>query len=485
MSDLIKIGLDFGTHQTKICVRRTPDEGHGEPIYEFFTFRDQNGKEQYVLPSIIQVNKDETLSYGYVNPNERKGGMPHPVMDKSRLIDGELDVLHLKKTLLQKYCNDGNTEEEGTVLNKMIESVKDKLHQIRLRQEKQIEEKYVAQMNAYRKNGNLYRYFKQATFAQRDWIEDTDPKILCIWYLAYVIFLLEDKYGQNFAINMGIPTDNKNFVQKKQLAVEVLANAYQLVENVFNNDKEAFLGEKKSELLKKTRANYVFYSDEIKYEYNINVFPEAYAGLISLTSKGKLATGMSITVDIGGGTTDISFFTIQKNKPVIYRYNSIARGLNYIAELSGFDYSNDDFGKYAKPEIIGKFNNKKQEIVSILRTDLSKQFSQETCLPKSRLYDALANRIVVYMGGGSSYDFLTNGIACFSDVHVIDTSLWLEENIKDMAKVAPLCKLLTTAYGLSISESDEDVKLEPFTTLFNNFPKYSEYGRAYVDKDQC
>ena len=38
--DLIKVGLDFGTHQTKICVSRTPDEGHGLPEYEFFKYVD-------------------------------------------------------------------------------------------------------------------------------------------------------------------------------------------------------------------------------------------------------------------------------------------------------------------------------------------------------------------------------------------------------------------------------------------------------------
>lgn len=56
MDDLIKVGLDFGTHQTKICIQRTPDEGHGEPSYEFFQFTDLKGEKQYFLPSVVQVN---------------------------------------------------------------------------------------------------------------------------------------------------------------------------------------------------------------------------------------------------------------------------------------------------------------------------------------------------------------------------------------------------------------------------------------------
>jgi len=64
--------------------------------------------------------------------------------------------------------------------------------------------------------------------------------------------------------------------------------------------------------------------------------------------------------------------------------------------------------------------------------------------------------------------------------------MWKEENIVDKSKVCPLCQLLTTAYGLSIGENDEDVKLSKFTSLFSGLPKKSgsrEYN--YIDKDQC
>ena len=78
MTDDIRIGLDFGTHQTKICIQRTPDEGHGVPEYEFFQFADKNGKEQYFLPSVVQINKDDTLSFGYVSSEDEKEGLPCP-----------------------------------------------------------------------------------------------------------------------------------------------------------------------------------------------------------------------------------------------------------------------------------------------------------------------------------------------------------------------------------------------------------------------
>ena len=67
---------------------------------------------------------------------------------------------------------------------------------------------------------------------------------------------------------------------------------------------------------------------------------------------------MSLNADIGGGTTDISFFIVRNKIPKIYKYWSIPRGLNYIAEMSGFGYSEKDFIKNASQEIIDKFNRK-------------------------------------------------------------------------------------------------------------------------------
>ena len=86
--DAIRVGLDFGTHQTKICVQRTPDEGRGEPNYEFFKFIDLKGNEQYFLPSLIQVNEDDSLSYGYVDPTKEKNDMVKPKLKVVQIESG-------------------------------------------------------------------------------------------------------------------------------------------------------------------------------------------------------------------------------------------------------------------------------------------------------------------------------------------------------------------------------------------------------------
>lgn len=482
--DNIRVGLDFGTHQTKICVQTIPDEGHGEPIYEFFQFRDLLGNRQYFLPSLIQINEDNTLSYGYVDSTREKGAVEKPTYGLNTIGSVDFDIAETASMLYDKYASENNSPEDMTVLAEMLKIRQKKMAIQKKIQEAKAKEEFDRKLESYHRDRDVFRYFKQATFAEREWDKKIDSRTLSIWYISYVIFLLEEEYGQNFSINMGIPADDKSFEQKKRLAVEVLLSAYNLVENVYENDMKKFLAETVDDLLAKTE--YKWYSKEAKDEYIINIFPEAYAGLVSLTSRGKLSNGMSLTADIGGGTTDVSFFTIEKDKPVIYRYWSIPRGLNYIAEKSGFDYSEGNFVKQANKDIIEKFNRKKMEIVSILVKDLVHQLTKETSIPVSNLYKALENRILVYNGGGSTHSFLTGPIMQFSDVKLIDSGMWKEENMVDKTKVSPLCQLLTTAYGLSIGESDEDVKLSMFTSLFNGLPKKTESQRYnYIDKDQC
>lgn len=484
MNDEIKIGLDFGTHQTKICVRRTPDEGRGEPNYEFFKFTDLQGNNQYFLPSVIQINDDDTLSYGYVNSSRMKAEPDEPIK-QTVLLEEEFDVAEKAGQLYDKYATAESKPEDMYVLSEMLKIRLQKVKARNARKTEEAEKEYYKLLHDYKDAKNVFRYFKQATFIGGEWnrVTTISNRTLCTWYLAYVIFLLEEKFGTDFSINMGVPADEESFEAKKRLAVEILATAYHLVEEVYKSDLTLFLNEKYEDLLAKTENQR--FSDELKDEYVINIFPEAYASLTALTSRGKLPTGMSLTADIGGGTTDISFFTIEDGLPMIYKYWSIPRGLNYVAARSGFDYADGDFTNRVHQEVIDKFNRKKYELVSNLVKDLAKKIQNETSIPVQNLRDALKDRILVYSGGGSTFDFLTKPIDTFTDIRIIDASIWNEENIKDKADVANLSLLLTTAYGLSVSVSDEDVKLKSYHSLFAHLPKKHENTIEEISKDQC
>lgn len=468
--DEIRIGLDFGTHQTKICIQRTPDEGHGVPEYEFFKFHDLNGNEQYFLPSVVQIDKDDTLSYGYVDPEYLKDSSSKSYQPVSLTIDEETEMLY------KKYSDEKSNGVESkaaliAMLNKKRE-IDDKLYQERLNDD---------HISICNHEENLFRYFKQASLAEYPWEGKYNPNLLCIWYLAYVIFLLEDRYPDGFGINMGVPTDDKTFNQKRELGTQLLISAFHLVEDEYNKDFRKFLKAKVSDLLKKTVIPE--FSEDDKDLYRINIFPEAYASLNGLTSRGKLTEGMSVNADIGGGTTDISFFIVKDRIPKIYKYWSLPRGLNYIAEMSGFDYYDKDFIKNARQEVIDKFNSKKDEVVYNLIQKLI-ELVRAHGLFKSNLINALRNRILVYNGGGSTYSEITKSVYSFTDVRVADSELWAEEIVKEKNKVSKLFNLLTTAYGLSVSENDSDVVLCDLDTIFASYNN-TVYDKQEIDKDVC
>lgn len=479
--DDIKIGLDFGTHQTKICIQRTPDEGHGIPEYEFFKFTDNNGEEQFFLPSVVQINKDNTLSYGYVDSKLEKEGLPLPMLEKIDAVDAShIDVE--AENLFAKYSVNTNVSEEGLdALVKMLKCKYEIDDQLYRKRATEAQQKYDMEMAEYNKARNLFRYFKQATLAEYPWEKAIDPKLLCIWYLAYILFLLEDIFPDGFAINMGVPTDDKTFNQKRELGTQLLFSAIHLVEDVYVRDLRRYLNEKVESLMKNTVIP--DFNEDDKEFFRINIFPEAYASLIGLTSRGKLSEGMSLNADIGGGTTDISFFIVKDRIPKIYKYWSIPLGLNYIAEKSGFDYSKKDFIKNANPDIIGKFNRKKEDVVYLLVDNLSSIVTSRGIF-KSHLLNALRDRILVYNGGGSSYPEISNSIYLFTDVKVANAELWSEEIIKNKKKVSKLFNLLTTAYGLSVSENDSDVILCDFDTIISN-KNNSNSERNEIDKDVC
>lgn len=387
---MITIGLDFGTHQTKVCAEY---KNGVELNYTFFTFLDSTGKQQYTLPSIIHRRPDGRMDYGYIPANSK---------------------------------------------------------------------------------GEIIRYFKQATFTSSNiGLKQADAMYYSVWYLAFILFDLEEKYGTEFTIQMGVPTDGSRLTHQKQLAVRLLAAAYKLVEEVFENDKQAFLDKTWGELWDMTKIP--DYSINLKEEYGILVFPEAYACLMPLISSSKVTNGMSLMVDIGGGTTDISFFTIIDHKPRVYDFTSVNKGLNYLtlAERRVRDTRTDSNIKISS-EIDktrkGDFTNSVNQVCVNLINKLRSEFKRQCNLRVERLMDALKTRPIIYTGGGSTFHELRKGYGGFKDVIHISQKEWRTKAIIDMKKIEilGLCPILSTAYGLSISVPDDNIKCSPFRDIFES-----------------
>ncbi len=398
------VGLDFGTHQTKVCV----EEKEGAEIeYKFFLFKDKHGVMQYTLPSVIQLSTDGKLSYGYMVDNRRK---------------------------------------------------------------------------------NNIKYFKQSAFqtTRQTQYSELDGKYYSVWYIANILFDLEEVYGQNFAIQMGVPSDSSHLDRAKRTAVSIIASAYKLVEEVFGNDKQKFLDTPIEKLRSLTKI--IPYSQENKDEYGILIFPEAYACLKPLIKRGKIATGMSLMVDIGGGTTDMSFFTIENNKPQVYDFYSLGKGLNFLTGSDSMNRSSattivksaSEIDRGRRDTYVNEINHICNELVEHLKREYNKQ----TRLYLFRLTDALKTRPIIYCGGGSTFSTLRIPYGGFSVRQQITPDVWntkAVEQIEDIQEKG-LCPILSTAYGLSISVANDDIERLPFEEVFKSLRGDVEYHQTSKSK---
>lgn len=423
------VGFDFGTHQTKVCVENR--EG-AELQYEFFKFKDAKGVEQYTLPSILSIDKKGLVRYGYIS-------------------------------------------DETSNTRRLLQSIRS----------------LVSKQSDF--EGKIVRYFKQATFTTtNNDMSKMDAVYYSIWYISYILFDIEAKYGQDFAIQMGVPTDGERLNSQKQLVVRILLSAYRLVEEVFKNNKDAFLRTPIQQLKEKTV--FIPYSEDMKEEYNILVFPEAYACLMPLIKQSKIASGMSLMIDIGGGTTDISFFTINvENTPQVYGLFSIDKGLNYLTDAMSTNRKRLSSNIESVSEILKDrrctFEKEIESVCRKLNNHLAQEFKKQSKLPISRLTDALKARPVIYTGGGSTFDIMRKPYLGFKDIIHISKNEWRSECVVDINRISSLglCPILSTSYGLSISMTSDDIKCEPFRDIFKNLRDIEEeknkgkyqYGQAY------
>lgn len=399
---MITVGLDFGTHQTKICVE---SKDRVELSYTFWQFEDTYHSHYYTLPSIIGVGKDGLITYGFLPTNYE---------------------------------------------------------------------------------GRIIRYFKQSSFRpSKTSMQQVNAMYFSTWYIAYILFDLEEKYGQNFSIQMGAPTDSIHVNEAKEIATRILLSAYRLVEDVFANDKQSFLATPMKDLVDKTKL--LPYSKEQKDEYGLLVFPEAYACLKPLINQGKLSRGMNLMIDIGGGTTDISFFTIEENKkkilPQVYDFYSINKGLNFLTGANESVQSKTTVIVQDSTEIDqarrSMYINEINQVCGNLFGKLQREFKKQTKLNPQRLLDALKNRPLVYSGGGSVFKCLRVNYGGYKEKKQISHNEWNIKSVVNIDEIISkgLCPVLSTAYGLAISAENDNIKMKAFQDIFENIRGLVEGGQ--------
>ena len=570
----ITVGLDFGTHQTKICIENA--EVSNQKTYEFFQF--SNGvAESFFLPSVVQINSDSTLSYGFVDesnclklsvsqrdlpikikfpPEKKLDDIPvkanypkHPsepiyppkpktlkYPDKPNLStksgDWKDQLRKIKNEMSNnssEYLNDWELECKKIDLKnkRRLEQWDFDCSIVRTKYEliysdwqiacKLIDEGYEEELKLFEKRSQendlifnekwneyqfqlkmqdylirndstfdiefeklLFKNFKIAVFSKDfEWVHSLGADIISVWYITNIIFLLKDRIKSDFAVQMGVPRSIDRFFSNKQelKALCILVASFKLFKRFETH--ESFLNATYNDLLEKTEISDSFSEDELNL-YRLNVVPEAYAGLVALTRKNKLPKGMNLLVDIGGGSSDIAFFTIDNQVPDVYAVSSIHKGLNLlygrvatleeqgsIHEIQTKAATSDDFLR----DNLREFELLNSEIRSRVLLILGKVRESFKNSPGTNMLNigvlkkALLNRPIVYSGGGANLRMLTGHIDKFTDIRKVTRDSFPFGSLIGVVPSDELMSILCTAFGLSIPIEDE-IELKDIGDLF-------------------
>lgn len=554
MIDYLNIGLDFGTHQSKVCIEDTADPRNR--IYTFFRFTRPDGKKTFFLPSVVQINKDRTLSYGFVDESKalvlgQKHTFPEPKLVKpnqppllpvpekpvefrTKSLTEFLSTLpnhvrykdagysrggrkhrkalskDLGRELYSDYCRDLQQKNKTEYFKWQAKcaSIKSWNDNILARYKSDCEaanQDYLARHtvweNSLTDEKAVYRYFKIAAFTKNSgWEGDISPKVLSTWYVTYVLFCIFEEYPDDLSFQMGIPEsigDKYSRTQRKN-AEDIFYSAYTLYE--FFGKKKAFLKATVDELKRLMEFN------PAKRDYTkgsqVMILPEAFAGLLTITQQGKISTGMNLLVDIGGGSTDILLFNVIRTRngivPNISRIISIHRGLNYIYSLYSETHYDMDLEQIRKlfvknPSAFkSEIATYRKELVDLVQDEFYSPLFMaglKQGISKERIYPIIAERPVIYSGGGSVFAVFHKGLHVFSEPVSVSKDLLSLKNVTEKNITDDELSILAVAYGLSIPQVSEP-EMTPLEDLFSHIhiveqraarPTSYEHGMTDVD----
>ena len=482
----LTVGLDFGTHQTKICIENAASPT--QKIYEFLEI-----ENQLLFPSVVQINEDDTLSYGIIN--EKSKELSSNIYSKPLLKEFQKPECVLppkpKKNVVRglslKEQIEYNKKFDDELENWELDCIAIKIDyeydvQEYFELQNQAQKEYEIELSNWQEKNKpqkqIFRYFKLATFSNQPWDFIIKPEIISVWYITFIFFKIIEKYGNNFYTQLGVPynVNNKDGDIQKERAFKILIAANNLIDHYQNIDD--FLNETYLNLIQVTCLIDVKESD--KQKYGINVIPEAFAGLTSVTQQGKISEGMHLLIDIGGGTTDIAFFTITKNKlPNIHRVLSFPKGLNFIFNEFNFRNNifntNDTQNKFFKSQNefskeittyhaeLDRHNNKIiQEIIDVFTNDKTQHE-----LDLIQLTNAMQDRPILFCGGGSMYKVMRKGNKYFTDIQLINKDVLSITNVKNSNFPDLYYTILATSYGLSI-QLENEIELTDINFVFSH-----------------
>lgn len=501
-------GFDFGTHQTKICVEDSSNPF--EKIYEFIAFEKLDGTATVLFPSVVQINEDDTLSYGFVDENRCKvirdgerptlklldlppivGNPRKPVPEyppkpktssfrKEKLDEWKKKCSELEKEINRKWIKECNRINQDYL--EKIQAVK--------RENESRKCIYMREMEKWAEGKKLrFRYFKLKAFTgEGSWnFSDFSAEEITVWYITYILLLLKEKYNSDFSIQFGVPVGGN-----EQRDRAIVNNAYSLYIAAWNlSEKFSSLEEYGSStylyLRKQTDIRKELISEDIN-QYVFDDIPEAFAGLIAVTQQRKLGIGFHVFADIGGGTTDMALFYVKRSssEPDIIYKCSFALGLNFI-----FEKVKEDFDSYSIEELQNRFfydsdsdlfENAIQEFKSIFKKylnflidSLRRSFANSQDKHKlsyKQFNEAINKQPIIYCGGGSLYSDLHFIVEPFTDRRYIDKEILNMRNLKNEKQIdSKIYPILATSYGLAAYGKTGDIVFTNVDNVFNHLAR--------------
>lgn len=276
------IGLDFGTYQTKVCINyidKIPS------LHEFFEFKNL-GDSSLFLPSSVFLLNDKTFRYGnYLGDDIDK------TFNYFKIASAENPIFHLLTNYQEQLYNIKDNFGEFApeflsviYITSVLLEVKDYLR---------------SNASTSKKKFSLSNLFGKKKEPENENVESF--------------------------VRLGVPTEwNKKINIARRRKFEMILLVSEILQKQIEFSSELFIVLKKTELLdmvktiidglKDSKINF----NDLLGEYKISVSPESAAGLLYLIQTKKLDRGLYAAIDIGGGTSDISFFNVDCEHRIKY-----------------------------------------------------------------------------------------------------------------------------------------------------------------------
>ena len=322
---IYRIGIDFGTSQTKICSTMV---GISSEENRQFIFHKFSKNSNYFLPSTIHIKKDNTIDYGLNTLNCIRYFKMKSLFDESSTyhLESNGEVITSNQQITNKQISNYPEICSILFLSYCILDVKKSFpisERSLIKKNQKTENKSVEE--PVKKKGLFARLFNKKNEVTDAIIEKEEENT--------------DILSNDFVITIGIPTQydrNTHEHKRRSKQYEMLYLANELSKSYKNTND--YLKSSIQTLLNIINENYVKINKKVEKNFYLNaglyVIAETTAGIVpvrnemerqlnsipnnqnrqsAINSFKAQNMGNYITMDIGAGTTDISFFSFYIN----------------------------------------------------------------------------------------------------------------------------------------------------------------------------